>query len=55
MSRIKGKEKLEDNSKQTTKNAEGFLAGGGVDGLLVGRDSLNASHFSKILQIADKV
>lgn len=36
------------------KNAEGFLAKGNVDGLLVGRASLDAETFGKILEITEK-
>ncbi|MBI1998946.1 MAG: triose-phosphate isomerase [Parcubacteria group bacterium] len=36
------------------KNAEGFLAKGKADGLLVGRASLDAKKFGKILEIAEK-
>ncbi|GMQ95187.1 MAG: triose-phosphate isomerase [Patescibacteria group bacterium] len=35
-------------------NAEGFLGGGGIDGLLVGRASLDAPAFSEILIIASQ-
>ncbi|MFA5933889.1 MAG: triose-phosphate isomerase [Candidatus Paceibacterota bacterium] len=31
------------------KNAQDFLIHGGIDGLLVGRDSLNSEHFLKII------
>ncbi len=37
------------------RDAEEFLAKGGVDGLLVGRASLSAEKFSKIIRIAEKV
>jgi triosephosphate isomerase len=36
-------------------NAESFLRDGGVRGLLVGRESLDAGAFSKILDIADEI
>lgn len=35
-------------------NAKNFLAGGGVNGLLVGRESLDAEKFGKILKDAEK-
>ena len=35
------------------KNASSFLSEGGADGLLVGRASLRADHFTQILKIAD--
>ena len=37
------------------KNAESFLLAGQADGLLVGRESLNAGSFSDILKIAEKI
>lgn len=37
------------------ENAESFLLEGNAGGLLVGRDSLNAKKFSKILNSADKI
>tara|TARA_Y100000031_G_scaffold111703_2_gene123188 strand:+ start:1319 stop:2095 length:777 start_codon:yes stop_codon:yes gene_type:complete len=39
----------------TEHNAENFLKNGGVDGLLVGRASLDFKEFSKILKIAQNV
>lgn len=38
-----------------TVNADNFLKNGGVSGLLVGRDSLNAKNFSEILKIANEI
>ena len=35
------------------KNAEDFLKDGGVDGLLVGRASLDAKKFSQIVKICE--
>lgn len=37
------------------QNAEGFLARGGVQGLLVGSASLNAKSFGEMIEIADGV
>ncbi|MCX6714147.1 MAG: triose-phosphate isomerase [Candidatus Vogelbacteria bacterium] len=37
------------------KNAESFLVTGQADGLLVGRESLDATSFGEILKIADKL
>ncbi len=37
-----------------TANVGNFLKNGGVSGLLVGRDSLNAKNFSEILKIANQ-
>lgn len=37
------------------RDAEGFLVSGGVDGLLVGKASLNAEKFVKIIQISEKI
>ncbi len=39
----------------TVNNAEAFLSKGGVDGLLVGRDSLNPENFTEIIAIAKRV
>jgi len=38
-----------------SKNAESFLAEGGVDGLLVGHASLTPQSFNEIIKIADKI
>ncbi len=39
----------------TVENCEAFLRDGGVEGLLVGRDSLNAVRFSKIVSKASSL
>jgi triosephosphate isomerase len=39
----------------TVENCDAFLREGGVHGLLVGRDSLNASRFSKIVLKASQI
>ncbi len=39
----------------TTNNAESFLARGGVNGLLVGRESLNPKNFLEIVAIAHTI
>jgi len=36
-------------------NAEDFLVNGGIQGLLIGRESLIPKHFNEILRIAEKV
>ncbi len=37
------------------ENAESFLSGAGVQGLLIGHESLISDHFGKILKIAEKI
>jgi triosephosphate isomerase len=37
------------------QNAEVFLKDGGMQGLLVGHESLNSKHFNEILKIANDV
>ncbi len=50
-----GKTRIIYGGSVNEKDAEGFLKEGGVEGLLVGRASLNAKKFTEIIKIAEEI
>ena len=50
-----GRTKIIYGGSVTDKDAQDFIQGGGVDGVLVGKASLNAEKFLKIINIAERL